>query len=701
EGGGGNTFRIDDPAARDYTSITTGTGDDVVHVVATTTDVYSVNFGGRDTFTVGDGSLAAVRANVLVGDDGAGLTDLIVDNSGEAAAHAIVFGPSSPAMAALGATASITGASLGEIALYGTLASVTIRGGARDTFTQLADYGVPVVFEDGTRVTATLDAADGVLRVEGTSRDDGINVVQAGDGTVRVEGVTIRYVDGQTVTEVSSVPEWQVLYVEVWARAGADTVRNQTAKPSTLVGGVGDDTMYGGDGKDDMYGEGDNDTLYGSPRGEEGVELGADSGDVLWGGEGHDHLWGGYGNDSLVGGNGNDVLHGQWGNDWVVGSNWDKVNHRPVAAEVGECRDILFGGNGADKIYGGDGDDDLSGGWDSDELHGGDGNDNLWGAYWNDPEERTGFVNDDTLYGGAGDDYLSGGVGYDNLYGGAGADTLDGGAGNDGLFGGWGEVDTLIGGTGADRFLQVSYVGSLTSEDVIQDRRVEDVTIDFRDTLADAGVVLNGVAYDPANGMPLHSFAAGTWTDAEIEGIDVALGNLHRHTRNTRLLKTANQGKGLTFERIGAQLNRPDFLAAAWNDGGKIVMVGGAPLASDLDLWTTVYHEVGHNWDEEGENARIGAFREISQWRESATQPTTGHMMSEGAGDDWWCLSDPALYARPVNAAGRSYSRQNPLEDYATTWETYFAEAYHGTTNGNNRVQAKYDDLDLLFAGLR
>jgi hypothetical protein len=150
----------------------------------------------------------------------------------------------------------------------------------------------------------------------------------------------------------------------------------------------------------------------------------------------------------------------------------------------------------------------------------------------------------------------------------------------------------------------------------------------------------------------------------------------------------------LIFERVGTQLNRFDFLTGGWNGGGRIALTSAS-------TWSTVYHEVGHNWDEQAENRNIGAFRQISDWRQSAVRPTVNHMASEGADDDWWCLSDPALYARPVGNDGNSYSRQNPFEDYATAFESYFAETYHGTTINRNHVEAKHDNLDMLFWGLR
>jgi hypothetical protein len=122
--------------------------------------------------------------------------------------------------------------------------------------------------------------------------------------------------------------------------------------------------------------------------------------------------------------------------------------------------------------------------------------------------------------------------------------------------------------------------------------------------------------------------------------------------------------------------------------------------STNLALWETVYHELGHNWDTPNNNQHIDAFRKLSDWRESAVQPTANHLSSLAANDDWWYVNT-ALFARPDTPGSlNSYSRWNPFEDYATTWETYFLSRYHGTTNGNVIVKAKHANLDLLFAGL-
>jgi len=70
-----------------------------------------------------------------------------------------------------------------------------------------------------------------------------------------------------------------------------------------------------------------------------------------------------------------------------------------------------------------------------------------------------------------------------------------------------------------------------------------------------------------------------------------------------------------------------------------------------------------------------------------------------GNANPWWHFTS-AKFARPA-PPGDDYSRLSPGEDWATTWETYFMDKYHGTLLGNNRVQTKYNNLDLLFRDLR
>ncbi|URD50264.1 calcium-binding protein [Chroococcidiopsis sp. CCNUC1] len=163
-----------------------------------------------------------------------------------------------------------------------------------------------------------------------------------------------------------------------------------------------DDTLTGTDSNDRIYGKAGKDFIDGN--------------------KGNDLLYGGAGDDRLLARDGRDILYGDEGNDYVDG------------------------GAGNDKLCGGAGDDSLFGDNDDDILYGNSGNDSLNGYYGND-----------RLYGGDGNDYLTGSFGNDFVNGEAGDDTVNGARGFSGSIGsgaslGLGEIDTLTGGAGKDRF---------------------------------------------------------------------------------------------------------------------------------------------------------------------------------------------------------------------------------------------------------
>jgi Ca2+-binding RTX toxin-like protein len=135
-------------------------------------------------------------------------------------------------------------------------------------------------------------------------------------------------------------------------------------------------------------------------------------------------IFGGAGNDTLDGGDlGNDILFGNQGNDLLDGEDGN---------------DSIYGGRDSDILDGGNGDDLLFGNLGNDLLDGEDGNDTLYGGR-----------DSDTLDGDSGNDFLSGDIGSDSIDGGNGNDTLTGAGPTLGA----GEVDILIGGAGADRFI--------------------------------------------------------------------------------------------------------------------------------------------------------------------------------------------------------------------------------------------------------
>lgn len=385
--------------------------------------------------------------------------------------------------------------------------------------------------------------------------------------------------------------------------------------------------------------------------------------DTIYGGALGDVLAGEGDGDDIRGLGGNDVIYGNDGNDWVL---------------AGDGADSVYGGYGNDTLAGEAQDDKLYGEPGEDVLYGNDGNDEMWGDNWGNP------------WGGEGNDTLFGGQGNDNLHGEGGTDWLLGGEGSDGLFGGRdARFDDLYGGPGADRFLMPAGMTGI-NEDSASDAESVDARIIFRDSPALAGVTFYGQEGE-------HSFEAGAWDNGQIERVDVALANLHRHTGNTRLLTTADR-KPMSFLAVGKQTSQ-GFQSGGWNTGTQIVFVN-LPTISTSYLERTVYHEFGHNWDAPEENRHVGAFRAVTGWIENPV-PQVGFTASTGANDTWQYLtSKEGTFART------DYGRENPYEDMATTWEAYFVNAYHGGAAGLAREGLtanadKWATLDALFADLR
>ncbi|MGL5083778.1 MAG: S8 family serine peptidase [Microcoleaceae cyanobacterium] len=150
-----------------------------------------------------------------------------------------------------------------------------------------------------------------------------------------------------------------------------------------------------------------------------------------------------------------------------------------------EENDTLSGDEGEDTFMGLAGDDTISGLADNDWLGGNQGND------W-----VNGGESQDALYGGRDDDTLLGNGGDDVVYGDRGNDTLSGvdvEAANPGA----GEVDTLTGGAGNDRFVlgdgvQVYYNGA-AGEDygLVTDFVLGEDVIQLRGAAADYELVTN------------------------------------------------------------------------------------------------------------------------------------------------------------------------------------------------------------------
>jgi len=292
---------------------------------------------------------------------------------------------------------------------------------------------------------ASLDMSNHILRVEGTANADTV-LVRNNAGSLSVQGLSIRLINGSSVSHVSNVPRSDVLRVDVHALAGDDRVSmsefNLTAGQATplfVYAGAGNDWMMGGSHNDRLLGQAGDDTASGA-KGNDNLDggIGNDTmtgglgNDRLFGATGDDHLTGGDGDDTVMGGDGHDYLYGSAGNDLLVGA----LLNSPV--ETGN--DVIYGGLGNDTIRGGYGNDTLVGEDGIDYIRGEDGDDLIIGAYYGN-EVETGA---DSLFGDNGNDVIYGGYGDDGIYGGEGNDTLVGESGSDYLYGENGD-DLLIG----------------------------------------------------------------------------------------------------------------------------------------------------------------------------------------------------------------------------------------------------------------
>lgn len=372
-------------------------------------------------------------------------------------------------------------------------------------------------------------------------------------------------------------------------------------------------------------------------------QFGGSGNDVLRGGSARDYLYGQSGNDQLLGNAGNDYLSGSYGND------------------------TLEGGSGNDSLYGSYDDDTLLGGSGADYLYGSSGNDVLKGESGND-----------SLYGGSGDD---------DHYGGSGNDYLSGSSGDDGLYGGSG-TDSLRGGGGDDRFLvlndvPVQFLGITvghTTADTIHDKASNDAKVNFENG--------EGRRFDFSGGR-WSELDDGTFTPAEIERVDQALADLHHKTGNTTLLKKADGGE-VVFERLGPQIDG-NFNVGGVNGGGKITLLD-ATFSSDRGLAQTVFHEIGHNWEDE--NARWDDWKAISGWRSFFWFWESKDGYTQSGDGDWW-YRDGTTFAS-------NYAKTNPKEDFAE----YFSKVMMEDTgrnfikSGENTNAAKQAFMDQFFASL-
>lgn len=364
----------------------------------------------------------------------------------------------------------------GNNVLYGDWGSDTLEGGEGNDYLFSGNYNY--ISDNSTDSLSggngndTLIAAYGADTLEGGDGDDylfaydGNDILNGGAGEDMMfggAGNDIYYVDDYfdqvtenlnegTDTVYSSTTYTLSKNIENLALTGTSNLNGGgNTLNNLIIGNSGNNALYGDEGSD--------------------ILMGGDGNDFLFGMGGNDSLFGNAGNDILSGGIGNNEMSGGTGDDtYYVNSTGDVITENPnegtdtvyssvsyqLAANVENL--ILnfnairgFGNSLNNIIYGNDQANTLSGLAGNDRIYGGSGNDTISGGYSND-----------ALYGEDGNDFLTGEQGNDLLSGGDGNDVLVG-YGN-----GFAEIDTFIGGAGADIFgVSVNFARSGGSSGIV------------------------------------------------------------------------------------------------------------------------------------------------------------------------------------------------------------------------------------------
>ena len=245
----------------------------------------------------------------------------------------------------------------------------------------------------------------GSITATGTEAGENIVVGELADKIV----VSI---DGNQATFAAD----EVQQINIEALGGNDTIAINVNRPTTILGGAGNDTIIGSNGGDDLVlGQQGADTFSG--RGGDDVFIWdpGDGNDIIDGDDGNDtHIFNGSAVNEImtlapngarvlltrnigniimdIGSFENITVNALGGDDTVSGAVGLAALVESLIIDCGTGNDILNGGDGADTLIGGDGDDtvDGNGGVDSATLGAGD-DIFIW-----DPGDASDFVEGDS-----------------------------------------------------------------------------------------------------------------------------------------------------------------------------------------------------------------------------------------------------------------------------------------------------------------
>ncbi|MDD1457444.1 hypothetical protein MEN95_21380, partial [Dolichospermum sp. ST_sed7] len=394
--------------------------------------------------------------------------------------------------------------------LYGEDGNDTLNGGDGSDYLN-AGKGINSIIGGAGSDKLDLDYSTNTTAITINYSDPNNGTISDGSTIKQVERINLVTGSGNDNIDISATDSsrhWQYQHndTKVYANNGNDTV----------IGGSGGDEIYGGAGNDSLSGNDGNDKLVGG-RGNDTINGGGWD-DEIYGENDNDILDGGLGTDKVDGGSETDTLKVDYSTITTGGisttvttpgsgtisaagntvnySNIEKFNITGTTQADniigGNLDDILTGGAGNDILTGGDGKDTLRGGDGDDTIIGGAGTDSLVGGLRDDiyiVDELGDTITESSNQGldtvrasityslatianvenltltGTANINATGNAINNILTGNSGNNILDGAAGNDRLIAvdetsatpGKAEVDTLIGGTGRDRFVLGSF----------------------------------------------------------------------------------------------------------------------------------------------------------------------------------------------------------------------------------------------------
>lgn len=439
-------------------------------------------------------------------------------------------------------------------------------------------------------------------------------------------------------------------------RAGDDEITNDTAIPSRMYGGNGNDILRGGSGNDRLVGN-----------------------------RGDDIILGRGGDNILIGSRGNNTISGGSGNDRIFGGYW---GHNVLRGEAGD--NIIFAGNLGDEIHGGPGDDQIYGGAGPDLIYTGSGRNIVMAN-----------GGDDIIHVQGSNNWVHAGSGNDSIYTLGSNNVLRGGIGNDGILAS-GSNNRVLPGPGKNRVLvppgqpapQVSPNDAL----IRFENRTSNWTFKQIEAIDEGLKALhhrtNGtmVLKDTTSNEPLTiaKYRLGDPALAGAHGANVLQGDIRY------------SGTTITHEVYTREIRIEDFDV---NDNHRYRWAG-----------ILIIHEISHNWDSFYEiNQRLpgrgniwNEFMAISSWRNTngGSSFTRAALDSQEPFEYQWVNGNLAIPVKPwwyrTNAPFvRDYGRLNAKEDWAVTWEYIFMEPVYGSmlpaySHVSSKVAKVNQLLDLM-----